>query len=1011
VAQVYVSSTFSDLEDYRAAVAATLRQLRHTAIAMEDYVAADARPVDACLGDVGRCDIYIGIFAWRYGYVPPEGNPERRSITELEYRHAIATGKPRLIFILDQAVAWPPPLLDSHTGDGDAGARIGDLRAELERERLVSHFSGPDELARQVSVAVQAALGHRVGDTPHAIARLAAERYTDFMKRFAAARSEADAIARYVPLLVRERGAGNEWRPGQRTRGEWSELVTYPDTALLVGPAGAGKTTLLQYEARRMAASAISDHRSPLPLYVALSAFEGGDADVLLELAAAENRLSFDRLRDDWRTGQPSYALLLDDADECSATADLAAAVAALTNSRGSHTVVVSCRPGSVRNRLRAAAPSLRELTLMPPAAAQLDEYLARYGAGSLAPIVRRLELILSPTPDLLAALASSGRVVPTDDHVPDTAGAIYRVHAMHLLDLHAGTYHPRYVMAPVLEWLSLRMLSSGTAELHEDDSLLAAVAREAERFHQRYRRRRRIMPSDWTAEELVAELVATRVVERSSSRPDRLRFAKAHHRDTFAAAGLVAMAAHPERVRSLLLAADTERWAGTLAALLDLSPDSASVFWDALPDPLAPTATQVWIEHRPVDAAAPPTLAEAFEERVSAAGRRGSPGNGSARPRLLHIKEPLLRVQATAALAEDEQWDAMIGAATDDDELVRAVARYAFVHAGAADPEDDARAPARALLSYDPPSVVIDVQGSGTIRLGSIHPITVPMPSANHVHISIAHLDEDLLANPVCVDPIPLTPALLASRLFTVSGAVDWVDLAVRCHRIADSAAAIAELTVAKPETDDIAAMSRARAQRFADFGAVLMRDLGLSAQEIRLGANDRNLEVAEAELQALRSRFSRAHEGQWLDVPVRDPDDERATNVKGEVTVSRLEGHAIGIHVQAMTFTGDENDLPEALTTLGFEQSISEIRGGQATGLLLERVKGDSAVIPRALFRGTLSIASAEKARIDGVQVRRFEPGAVPWQSDIRVSVARASATVLRGIAVDVIGHDTVE
>jgi hypothetical protein len=46
--------------------------------AMEDYVAADDRPVDRCLADVAACTVYVGIIAWRYGYVPAEGNSEWR---------------------------------------------------------------------------------------------------------------------------------------------------------------------------------------------------------------------------------------------------------------------------------------------------------------------------------------------------------------------------------------------------------------------------------------------------------------------------------------------------------------------------------------------------------------------------------------------------------------------------------------------------------------------------------------------------------------------------------------------------------------------------------------------------------------------------------------------------------------------------------------------------------------------------------------------------------------------
>jgi hypothetical protein len=121
---------------------------------MENYVAADQRPLAKCLEDVVGCDLYVGIFAHRYGYIPDHDNPQGRSITELEYRHALANGKPTLVFLLDPATPWSPTWIDAVTGDSDRGTRINALREELGRERLVSFFTSADELAQQVGAAV-----------------------------------------------------------------------------------------------------------------------------------------------------------------------------------------------------------------------------------------------------------------------------------------------------------------------------------------------------------------------------------------------------------------------------------------------------------------------------------------------------------------------------------------------------------------------------------------------------------------------------------------------------------------------------------------------------------------------------------------------------------------------------------------------------------------------------------------------------------------------------------------
>jgi hypothetical protein len=155
MAKVYLSSTYTDLVEYREAAYRTLRKMRHDVIAMEDYVATDERPLRKCLEDVGGCDIYVGLFAWRYGYVPEQDNPDKRSVTELEYRKAGEAGIPRLIFLLDTAAPWTPSAMDAVTGGGDGGRRISDLRKEMGQAKLVSFFNTPDQLASLVSVAVQ----------------------------------------------------------------------------------------------------------------------------------------------------------------------------------------------------------------------------------------------------------------------------------------------------------------------------------------------------------------------------------------------------------------------------------------------------------------------------------------------------------------------------------------------------------------------------------------------------------------------------------------------------------------------------------------------------------------------------------------------------------------------------------------------------------------------------------------------------------------------------------------
>jgi Domain of unknown function (DUF4062) len=149
---VYISSTRKDLKEHLEAVAETLRRCGYDVEAMEKYPARDDRPRAACEADVAKCDIYAGIFAWMYGFVPVEDNPEGKSITELEYL-AAGDQKPRLIFLLADDAPWPSSLRDAEQ-QPDAGKRIRDLRNRLKAERWTAFFRSPDDLAKQILTSI-----------------------------------------------------------------------------------------------------------------------------------------------------------------------------------------------------------------------------------------------------------------------------------------------------------------------------------------------------------------------------------------------------------------------------------------------------------------------------------------------------------------------------------------------------------------------------------------------------------------------------------------------------------------------------------------------------------------------------------------------------------------------------------------------------------------------------------------------------------------------------------------
>ena len=165
--KIYISATYRDLQKHRLAVSTVLRRMGHQPIGMEEYVAEGMRPLHRCLDDVATCDAYVGIVAWRYGYVPSEaGEPDplpvlpagttlgKTSITEFEFRQAVQSSKPVLMFLLHPEAEWPSSQLDAVSGDGEQGKEVFRFRQEVGQQYLVSFFRTPEELASLVSAAV-----------------------------------------------------------------------------------------------------------------------------------------------------------------------------------------------------------------------------------------------------------------------------------------------------------------------------------------------------------------------------------------------------------------------------------------------------------------------------------------------------------------------------------------------------------------------------------------------------------------------------------------------------------------------------------------------------------------------------------------------------------------------------------------------------------------------------------------------------------------------------------------
>lgn len=136
---VMISSTARDLPEHRQKVMEACQRAGCFPRMMEHLSASDAGSVEASLLMVDESDVYVGIFAHRYGTVP-EGS--EISITEMEYERAGIRGIPRLIYLM----ADDHPVLASDVAQGPGADKLRVLKSRLKREHVDGFFSSPEQL-------------------------------------------------------------------------------------------------------------------------------------------------------------------------------------------------------------------------------------------------------------------------------------------------------------------------------------------------------------------------------------------------------------------------------------------------------------------------------------------------------------------------------------------------------------------------------------------------------------------------------------------------------------------------------------------------------------------------------------------------------------------------------------------------------------------------------------------------------------------------------------------------
>jgi len=149
---VFLSSTYLDLKPHRQAVRSVIDKLNCKYVGMEDFVPTAQAPASHIRQKVLESKVYLGVFGMRYGYVDSSTG---FSMTELEYRQAIASKKDICIFVMDKNA---PITVDMIEENPEAFAKLRDFKNRVLSSHICGFFTDPADLSQKVETALKKTL-------------------------------------------------------------------------------------------------------------------------------------------------------------------------------------------------------------------------------------------------------------------------------------------------------------------------------------------------------------------------------------------------------------------------------------------------------------------------------------------------------------------------------------------------------------------------------------------------------------------------------------------------------------------------------------------------------------------------------------------------------------------------------------------------------------------------------------------------------------------------------------
>lgn len=149
--QVFISSTYLDLQTERQAAVQAVLDAGHIPAGMELFAAGDQEQLEVIKRWIDESDIYMLILGVRYGSLEPKS---KKSYTRLEYEYAVEQRKPIFaVYLADKS--FDQRITDlAHTVAREDRAGYNEFR-QVVKSKMCSEFNDP----RDITIAVLKTLG------------------------------------------------------------------------------------------------------------------------------------------------------------------------------------------------------------------------------------------------------------------------------------------------------------------------------------------------------------------------------------------------------------------------------------------------------------------------------------------------------------------------------------------------------------------------------------------------------------------------------------------------------------------------------------------------------------------------------------------------------------------------------------------------------------------------------------------------------------------------------------